>query len=242
MMIGQISKGKIGSYLKMAFVFVSLSVINVNTLSSQGLYLGGKGGGQAISSYIEHSIFNLSMRTTIIPGGHGGFFMKYLPEQRDNVIINSGVQLGVNYVQKGWGQEFLSAQPDYQMRLNYLEIPLEGILYVGNRSKYFITLGCFVEFLMDTESDPIPDLGNLGGSDFYTYEQGRDREIGYGFRASGGFFQDFSFGQVHLEGFFSYSVSNFINPGDLTTETPDISNLWVVGGAIGYLIPFKSRK
>ncbi|MEO1254837.1 MAG: hypothetical protein AAFY41_08135, partial [Bacteroidota bacterium] len=70
----------------------------------------------------------------------------------------------------------------------------------------------------------------------------RDREVGYGARLGGGVFRDLSIGTFQIEGFFSYSFSNFINPGDLTTRTPDISNHWVVGFTVSYMVSLSKKK
>ncbi|WP_425392183.1 outer membrane beta-barrel protein [Ekhidna sp.] len=202
---------------------------------AQKTYVGVKAGGHASSVFIEHTIFNLNVNTTFLPGANGGVFLKYLPKPGDS-FLNSGIQLGVNYVQKGWKQTFLTDEPSYTARMNYLEIPLEGIGYFGGKNKYFISAGFYTEFLIDTDLDRTPNVDNLGGSDFYTYDPARDNQFGYGGRIGGGTFRDLSIGTFQLEGFFSYSFSNFIDPGDLTTETPDLSNHWVVGFTVGYMV------
>ena len=218
-----------------------IAVLIIQTGWAQKTYVGVKAGGHAASAFIEHTIFNTNMNTTFEPGIHGGVFVKFLPKTRD-VFLKSGLQFSVNYVQKGWKQGFLTGEPSYRVNMNYLEIPVEAIGYFGNKNNYFITAGFYLEYLLSYQQDPTPDLNNLGGADFYTYEPDRDNEIGYGARLSAGMFRDFSFGMLHLEGFFTYSFSNFIDAGDLTTETPDISNLWVAGVSLGYLIPLNKKE
>lgn len=222
-------------------IMLIITVIGLQTVWAQKTYVGIKAGGNAGSAYIEHTIFNTVMNTTIEPGIQGGLFVKYFPKPRD-VFFKSGIQFSVNYVQKGWKQTFLTGEPSYTMNMNYLEVPLEAIGYFGNKNNYFITAGFYFEYLLDYEQNRLPDLNNLGGQDFYTYEPDRDNEIGYGARLSAGMFRDFSFGMLHLEGFFTYSFSNFIDPGDLSTETPDISNLWTAGVSLGYLIQLNKNR
>lgn len=210
----------------------------MHVVVGQKTYVGVKAGGHASSAFIEHTIFNINMNTTFLPGANGGVFVRYLPKEGDS-FLNSGIQIGVNYVQKGWKQVFLPIEnlPSYTARMTYLEIPLEGIGYFGGKNKYFLSAGLHLEFLIDDDLDPQP-TGTTLISDFYTYDESRDREVGYGARLAGGMFRDFSFGTLQLEGFFSYSFSNFIDAGDLTTETPDISNHWMLGCTIGYMISF----
>lgn len=229
-----------------------ISSLLVSIGVAQKTYIGVKAGGHAASSFIEHTIFNLNTNTSFVSGIHGGLFVKYFPKTR-NTFLKSGLQLSVNYVQKGWKQVFLNGEPSYKAEMNYLEVPIEAIGYFGNKNNYFITAGFYVEYLIQSKLDDLPtfddnptndpDRVNLvGGQDFYTYEESRDNEIGYGARLSAGIFRDFSFGMLHLEGFFTYSFSNFIDPGDLTDRTPDISNLWTTGVSLGYLIPLKKKK
>ncbi|MEQ9403394.1 MAG: outer membrane beta-barrel protein [Cyclobacteriaceae bacterium] len=216
-----------------AFLIFGMSV----TFGQSKTYVGLKGGAQVNSAFLRHTIFNFNARTTFNPGVHSGLQIKHFSKKKE-VFLNSGIQGGINYIQRGWTQTFKNeGLPNYSVTMNYLEIPIEGFGYFGNKNKYFISGGMFVEFLLDSEKDPDP-VG-ITVTDFATYVPGRDRTVGYGGRLSGGVFRDFPFGSLHLEGFITYSFSNFINAGDLTNDQlPDISNLWSVGVSVGYFISF----
>ncbi len=201
---------------------------------AQETFVGLRAGGHTGSAFIDHTIFNVVNNTGLKGGYHAGLMVKYFPKKRD-IFLKSGIQFSVNYVRKGWTQVFLN-EPTYSAEMSYVEIPVEAIGYFGNKNNFFVTAGFYFEYLVDYELDPVPFLANLGGQDFSTYVPSRDNEVGYGARASGGLFRTFPFGMIHLEGFFSYSISNFIDAGDLTTETPDISNLWYTGVSMAYLI------
>lgn len=219
----------------MRLVWLICAVLTVNAAVAQKTYVGVKAGGHASSAFIEHTIFNLNLNTAFLPGVNSGVYVKHLSKTEDS-FLNSGIQFGVNYVQKGWRQTFLTDEPSYTARMNYLEIPLEGFGYFGGKNKYFVSAGFYTEILMSVSKDADPAEDNRGGADFYTYEEERDRKFGYGARLAGGIFRDLSIGTFQLEGFFSYSFSNFINPGDLVDETPDLSNHWSVGVTLGYMI------
>ncbi len=200
-------------------------------------YVGVKLGGHASSSFMNHTVFGFNARLGFQPGFNAGILVKHFPRRKSS-LINAGIQGGVNYIQRGWVQSFFDPSIDnYSVRMNYIEIPIEGVGYFGNENKYFIAAGFYTEVLLKAKKDPDPT--GITVDDFATYVADRDREIGYGGRLSGGVFRDFSFGSLHLEGFFSYSFSNFIDAGDLTNDQlPDISNLWNLGVSIGYLIPY----
>ncbi|WP_436515779.1 outer membrane beta-barrel protein [Ekhidna sp. To15] len=225
----------------MRIIWLICLALVVNVGVGQTTFVGVKAGGHVSSTFIEHTVFNLNLNTTFLPGASGGVFVKYLPKP-GSAFLNSGIQFGVNYVQKGWKQTFLTDEPSYSARMNYLEIPLEGFGYFGGKNKYFISVGLYMEFLMSSSLDAEPDSNNTGGADFYTYDETRDRDVGYGARLGGGIFRELSIGTFQVEGFFSYSFSNFIDPGDLTTETPDLSNHWMLGFTVGYMISFGGNK
>ncbi len=225
--------------MRIAWLICLVMAVNVGV--GQTTFVGVKAGGHVSSAFIEHTVFNLNLNSTFLPGASGGVFVKYLPEP-GNSFLNSGIQFGVNYVQKGWKQTFLTDEPSYTARMNYLEIPLEGFGYFGGQNKYFISAGLYMEFLVSEDLDEVPDSNNTGAADFYTYDEDRDRQVGYGARLGGGMWRELSIGTFQLEGFFSYSFSNFIDAGDLTTETPDLSNHWMLGFTVGYMISFGDNK
>ena len=225
--------------MKLIWLLVFICFFQVSL--AQKVYIGIKGGAQITSSYLEHSIFSINLNTTFLSRANGGFLVRYLPKKGKS-YVNSGIELGINYVQKGWKQLFLINGPSYVAKLNYLEIPIQGIGYFGKKNNVFLSLGFYLEFLINEDLDVAPSSSTLGNSDFYTYDKNRDRKVGYGSRLGIGVFRDLSIGTFQLEGFFSYSFSNFIDAGDLTTKIPNISHQWTLGATIGYMILVKKPK
>jgi hypothetical protein len=220
-----------------AFFLLFFLVSGIGAFSQTKTYVGVTAGSHISTAFIDHTIFFFRARTTFQSGIHSGLVVKHFAQKRDR-FFNTGIQLGINYVQKGWVQTFKEfGLPNYSANMNYLEIPIEGIGYFGNKTKYFLAGGFYAEYLLSSSKDEDPS--DLSLIDFATYEEGRDRRGGYGTRISGGVFRDFPFGSLHLEGYFTYSFSNFIDAGDLTNDQlPDISNLWNFGVSVGYFIPF----
>lgn len=202
-------------------------------------FVGVKGGGQLSAAYIEHTIYNLFINVDPIPGFHIGPTLKVFTNKRDEGL-NAGLQLSAMYMQKGWRQRFpVTTEPSYTSRMNYLEIPVEAIIYGGKEKvKLFFTLGMYLEYLLSLEQDPTPDIDNIGLADFYTYEEDRDKKLGYGGRGSAGIWYESSIGTFQLEGFFTFSISNMIKYGTLDSRVPDLSNHYVFGVSVSYLIPF----
>jgi len=219
------------------FTLVFLVILSLGAVGQTKTYVGLKAGGQINSAYMVHTVFNFRTKNTFKSGLNSGITIKHFPKKRKN-FLNTGIQGGINFMQRGWVQSFKGTGiPNYGVTMNYLEFPIEGIGYFGNKTKYFVGGGFFAEYLLSSSKDDDPS--NLGSLDFATYEKNRDRRGGYGARFSGGVFRDFPFGSLHLEGFFTYSFSNFIDAGDLSNDQlPDISNLWSLGVSVGYFISF----
>lgn len=202
-------------------------------------YVGLSGGGHFYTAYIEHTLYNTVMKTGFDPGYHGGIMFKLFTNQSPTSFLNAGLQSGLNYEVKGWRQTFDTDEPTYHVKMDYITLPLEAIIYGGKRkTKVFWTLGVYIEQLVNVQKDPTPDLENLGGQEFYTYEADRDREFGYGLRVSAGLHRDFPFGALHLDGFISYSASSFIKTDEFSDRLPDLTNHYMGGFTLAYLIPF----
>ncbi|WP_421869902.1 outer membrane beta-barrel protein [Marinoscillum sp.] len=224
----------------MRIVVVLVIVLASSALNAQVKgYLGVRGGGHFSTTYIEHTLYNTVMNTGFEPGYHGGVMLKLFTNQSPTSFLNAGLQSGLLYEAKGWRQTFDTDEPTYHVRMNYLNFPIEAIIYAGKRkTKYFGTLGVFLEQLLSYDKDPDPNTSNIGGQEFYTYEPNRDKKFGYGIRFSLGVHRDFSFGAIHLDAFLSYSASSFIRTEDFSERLPDLTNHYLGGFTLSYLIPF----
>lgn len=218
------------------FLFVSnvflISIGLTPSASAQSkTYVGVRAGAQLSSLNVTHNFFRKIITTRNLPGINAGIMVKHYTKK------NVGLQLGIEYHQKGWKQHFFDLYPDYNAQINYLDLPIMMTAYLGKgKNKYFMNAGFFIEYLLGANLDNPP--GDVEPFDFYTYDPDRDGRFGYGLRFGGGLSRDFSFGQIHLEGFFTFSLSNVFDPESRESEVPDISNNFLTGFSIAYLIPF----
>lgn len=222
-------------------LFLSLALIG--KLSAQTkTFLGFRGGAQVSTAFIAHTIFPTNLDTDFITTSHFGLVVKHFNFKAINKVgINAGLQTGLNYIQRGWKQNFTDTEnlDPYTIRLDYLELPLEAILYGGKgNTKVFGTLGIYYERLINNVAKNTPDPNFLGRDDFYTYDRGRDPENGYGARLSFGVFSAFPFGTLQLEAFSSVSFSGVFNFGDRTTRIPDLANPYSIGLSVAYFFEF----
>ena len=76
----------------MRIVWLICLALVVNAGVAQTTLVGVKAGGHVSSAFIEHTVFNLNLNSTFVPGANGGVFVKYLPKP-GKAFINSGIQL-----------------------------------------------------------------------------------------------------------------------------------------------------
>ncbi|MFY0608571.1 MAG: PorT family protein [Cyclobacteriaceae bacterium] len=221
--------------------------LTIGILSAQAQikgFVGVKGGGQVSTVYIEHTIYNTFLNAGFISGYNGGVMLKLFTNQSKSSFLNAGLQTGLGFERKGWRQIFVTDEPSHRTRLSYANLPVEALIYGGKgNTKIFVTIGIYAELLVQHEKSPDPDLNNIGnGVEFYTYQEGRDNKFGYGGRLSLGVQHQFPFGLIHLDGFFTYSLSSVIKNEDLSDRLPDLTNQYVFGFTAAYLIPFGKMK
>lgn len=205
-------------------------------------FLGVRAGAQTSSAYIAHSIRAVNMDTDFTTNAHAGLVVKHFNfKSLKKGGLHAGLQSGVNYIQRGWRQVFSEENnlPDYSVRLDYLELPVEAIIYAGKGdTKIFGTMGVYYERLLSSTEKNRPNEEDLGRDEFNTYIESRDPKNGYGARASLGLFSTFPFGTIQLEAFTSVSFSGVFEFDNRTTDIPDQSNLYSIGLSIGYFIGF----
>lgn len=213
-------------------LFLLLGVASLNDVAAQRkTYVGVKGGYNLSSAYFFHS-FNGS---TIVTGMEGGFqggiiAMNYI---RNHI----GLQAELLYTQKGWRQKFDNGQPDFITELDYIELPLLVNLHTGkDRLHVYANAGCFAELLVNVKQSASPT--DTDGEEFYPFDESRDHGFGYGFRGGIGAFYDFDFGTLMLESSFTYSLSDMLEFGSLSTGIPNTSKNMVIGFTVAYMFSF----
>ncbi|UXP32491.1 PorT family protein [Reichenbachiella agarivorans] len=226
--------------MKIRSLFSLLIILVVSTTvttaqDSRKTYVGVKGGYNFSQVNLYHSFNGYVMKQGVQTGYQGGIIvMNYL---RNHI----GIQAELNYTQKGYIQKFDNGQPDYESQFNYVDLPFLFNLHTGkNKLHVFINAGCFFEYLINVESSSEPS--DTGGYDFDPYDKDRDPNFGYGFRGGAGVFYDSRVGTFMLEGSFNYSLSNYLDPVTFDSGVPTLSNHYLLGITVGYLISFGELK
>lgn len=213
------------------FFFFFCLLLSISGLQAQSkTYVGIKGGYNFGSAFIKHNINRVTVNEGFKSGFHFGLTSLFYLEK------NVGLQMELNYTRKGWTQKFTSGEK-YVQNLDYIELPLLVNVYFGKqKTRLFINFGTFVEYLAAHSNDGFPV--DTSGSDFYYFQEERDNKFGYGLTAGGGFYRDFSFGTLLIEGRFTFNNSNALDPGSNSSGIPNTSNQINTTISIGYLFSF----
>lgn len=224
-------------------------------------YLGVQSGASFGTANIYSALDILQIEAGVTSGYQFGVTLMHFTEH------HIGVQTGLNFIQKGWEQNF-SPETNvaaHESRFDYLELPMLVHVYTGKeRFHFFFNGGCFLEYMIDYDVDPIPveavparDL--LSGTDrelpyqipyavgsgsdnFVPFDSDRDRLFGYGFKGGLGAYYDFDFGTLMLEVNGSYSISDVFDAGDFSEGVPTASKKINAGIVVGYLFSFGKLK
>jgi hypothetical protein len=215
-------------------VFI-LFLFAVESSNGQGHWLMGPTvGPHYSSSYIEHTIYRVNLLSRPIKGLHGGLMFQYFPDIYKG-SLKTGLRMSINFTEKGWDQEYLDTLNTLQTvrtKMDYLNIPIESIFYVGSqKSKAYLLLGIYV--------DP---QDKSKKTDFWTFDPQRDKSFGYGGKCGLGYQRKMGFGQLSLEAYITYGFSNIMFTIDRSTDIPDMSNHWDTGLSLSYLIPLMRNK
>ena len=93
---------------------------------SSNVAIGVKGGVD-----FSRVFFNPSVDQKMKMGMSGGFMFRYIEENHFGLIAE------LNFVQRGWEEDFEDAPYNYSRTLNYLELPVMAHIFFGRRGKFF---------------------------------------------------------------------------------------------------------
>lgn len=195
-------------------------------------YVGLKGGGHFSEVLFDDTFRPVNMRTSFVYGKHFGLAGKLF------LARHAGIQSEVIFIEKGYKQ--LLDSGFYSTKMNYVEVPLLMNAYLGNRkNEFFVNLGPYLEFFLNQSEELLGEVGDA--EEFYPFDAGSDRTMGYGLRASGGINRLFGFGLLQLEGGVTISISDMLVSDRLTSNVPDGSKHLVGFVSLAYMIPLGKK-
>ena len=166
----------------------------------------------------------------------GGLAVQYFVDK------NFGLQVELNYAQRGWQQSFPASSgrgsdpnKSYEVFLNYLEVPILGHAYLGRKNlRLFLNGGVYIAYLYDNSIKQTNV--NIEEDDVFVYDPRFQNKVDFGVRGGGGFEVVTAIGMFQVEGSFSWGINSIIDK-DLA-EIPNIVQNLSPAVTLGYYVAF----
>lgn len=158
-------------------------------------------------------MFTPSIKQDMHQGINGGITARYICEKYFAMIC--GVQLEVNYSQRGWKEKIEDGtENQYQRTLNYLEIPFLAHLAFGREERglrFFLNAGPQIGFFLNDKEEM---EGNPWDTSFrpngvvYQYGKAVENKFDYGITGGLGMEVRTGIGNFLIEGRYYYGLSD----------------------------------
>lgn len=192
------------------------------------VYIGTHGGVD-----FSRVSFTPSVTQSFVVGGNAGLNFRYIEENHFGFIVE------VNWLQRGWKEDFEDLPYEYSRTTNYIQVPFLAHIYFGRRGRFFINAGPSVSFFVgeSTKSNfdyknaaNIPDLNT---HITYQYSMPVHHNVDYGIEGGiGGEFSINPRNSIYLDARFYYGLSDILKSG--RTEQIRGSNGWGIMLSAGY--------
>ena len=184
--------------------------------------------------------FNPSVRQTFNVGMIGGVMVRYIEENHFGLIAE------LNFVQRGWKENFEGAPYNYRRTLNYLELPVFAHIFFGRRGKFFFNagpqVGLYLGDKVTANFDPrdmatLPDFPIRNRTNTQMLLE-VSQKFDYGISAGlGGEFNLNKKNSLNIEARFYYGLGN-VFPSK-RADTFSASNQMTISATVGYWFRIK---
>lgn len=224
---------KIPAKLITTVVAIILATIAVNAQSHYraNLTVGVKAGAD-----ISRMFFNPGVNQGLKPGATAGVSFRYVEEEHFGLIAE------LNWVQRGWKENFEGAPYRYSRTLNYLQLPILAHIYFGRRGRFFFNAGPEIGILLaestsanfnPAEMATLPDFPNTNRMNVQMTLKAKHR---FDYGISAGLGAEFNVTPKHAVAFearFYYGLGNLFSSE--RTAPFSGSNSMAVSATLGYL-------
>ena len=225
-----LSSGKwMKSVLASAMLLSAASAV-AQTHYSSNVAIGVKGGATLYEEF-----FNPSVSQKFNPGMTAGVMVRYVEEDHFGLLAE------LNFVQRGWSENFEEAPYNYSRTLNYVELPVMAHIYFGRRGKFFFNAGPQVALFLGESTSANFDPKQMASLPDFPYNNRMNEQmlmdatqkLDYGISAGlGGEFNLNKRNSLCIEARFYYGLGN-VFPSK-RTDTYSASNQMTISATIGY--------
>lgn len=230
-----------GNYVMRKFLFlIMLSMLvafgsRAQTHYSSNVCLGVHGGVD-----LSRVMFSPNVKQSWALNPTLGFGVRYIEENHFGLIAE------VNYLRRGWKDNFEGLPFNFQKNLDFIEIPVFAHIYFGRRARFFVNAGPQIAFKIGesytSNFDPydtagIPDFPNVNRrNDQFTEKV--TQKIDYGIAAGLGC--EFNINlrhSIHLEARYYFGLGNMMSAK--RQDTFRASNAMYISVTAGYWFRIK---
>ncbi|MCK9160204.1 MAG: porin family protein [Bacteroidaceae bacterium] len=162
--------------------------------------------------------FSPTVKQNSLNGMTGGFTARYISEKYFSIIC--GVQLEVNYSQKGWDEKFTDSSNNtittrgYRHKMNYIEIPFLSHLGFGKEhgTQFYVLAGPQIGFLINDAEEKTGEWTDVTLSETESAVYGKAIENKFSYGITGGLGMELKtkkLGNFLIEGRYYYELSDF---------------------------------
>lgn len=218
---------------------VALSGVFCNA-DAQSHYKSNVSLGVKAGADMSRVFFTPSTPQKFHVGSVAGVTFRYVEES------HFGLQAELNFVQRGWNEDFEQAPYYYRRTINYIELPVLAHIYFGRRGRFFVNLGPQVALCLGSSEsanfDPahtqdLPDFPNTNRNNSQMTLP-VTQKVDFGISAGlGGEFNLSPKNIISLEARFYYGIGNITKSG--RQEAVRGSNQMTLSFTAGYWFRIK---
>ncbi|MBD5356032.1 MAG: PorT family protein [Bacteroides sp.] len=231
----------IKSFIKSVLLPIVIIAMNYGNGFSQTHYssnvsLGVKGGAD-----ISKVFFSPAVEQQLInPGIAVGVMVRYIEEDHFGLIAE------LNFVQRGWKENFEKAPYNYKRTLNYMELPVLAHIYFGRRGRFFFNAGPQVALFLGESTKANFDPKEMATLPDFPYRNRMNSQMlmkvtqKFDYGISAGLGAEFNINRknsIAFEARFYYGLGN-IFPSK-RTDTYSASNQMSISATFGYWFRIK---
>ena len=196
-------------YFLFVLIFSGISVQAQNTFRSELAIGGSAGAGFSTVS------FRPKVTQNTLIGYHGGASVRWITEK------NLGLQLEINFTQKGWKEAIdltdddespSITNPFYIRKMRYMEIPLFTHIYFGSdKARFFVNMGPQIGFFVHESTDQNLNGAAMPNRPHEQHSMPVEKKFEWGIGGGPGVELRSDIGFFLLEGRYYYGLSDFYN-------------------------------
>lgn len=222
-----------------ALFIILLCLILPRNAAAQTHYAAQMAVGLRGGADISRNFFNPSVDQIFKPGGMAGVTFRYVEENHFGLIAE------IDWIQRGWKEDFEGAPYIYERTIDYIEIPVLAHIYFGQRAKCYLNVGPLIGLRLGDSVNCNFDVHDTAAlTDFpkwhstAQYDEPVKQRIDYGICAGlGGEYSITPRHSITLECRFYYGLGNLF--GSTRKDTYNASNSMALEFTLGYWLRVK---